>query len=147
MSDLVKSVLDYVDNHLYEEITIDKISKIVFFDKGYLMKKFKAEIGISIVTYINQEKVFNSIKFLYSNDSLLKIALNNGFNSLEYYSEIFSRVLGVSPSIFRKYLSGSCREEELLLIRDSLERYKKFSTNLNKKRSSNDKILQKRYVA
>ena len=42
---------------------------------------------------------------LTTNYSILKIALNNGFNSLEYYSEIFKKVTGFNPITFKKTIN------------------------------------------
>ena len=39
---------------------------------------------------------------LFTNDTILKIALCNGFNSQEYYSEKFKEVIGIPPLTFRK---------------------------------------------
>ena len=69
------------------------------------MKKFKKEIGITIFDYLNKYRVNNSIKQINSsNDSLTKIALNNGFYSLEYFSEIFKKEIGVSPQKYKKII-------------------------------------------
>ena len=92
-------ILDYLDSHLYEEISIDILSDYIGYDKYYIMKIFKNDVGISIKTYINQQKIINSLKLLEEDSYLLSIALNSGYNSLEYYSEVFSKIMGVSPSI------------------------------------------------
>ena len=42
-----------IDNNLYEEISIDIIASTLCYDRFYIMKTFKKELGISIVTYIN----------------------------------------------------------------------------------------------
>ena len=51
-----------------------------------------------------QIEKFNSIKFIQnSSDSFTKIALCNGFYSLEYFSETFNKVMGVSPRVFQNF--------------------------------------------
>ena len=97
MNKIVLDILNFIDNNLYEEISIDIIASTLCYDRFYIMKTFKKELGISIVTYINYLKVLRSLSFYSNDDSILKIALCNGFNSLEYYSEIFKTFLGVSP--------------------------------------------------
>ena len=67
------------------------------------MKKFKKEIGDSIISYINKLRVYNSLSELnHTNNSIVLISINNGFNSLEYYSEMFKKIIGISPSKYRK---------------------------------------------
>jgi len=68
------------------------------------MRKFKENTGLTINQYINNRKIQNSMHALtYTDDSMLKIALNNGFNSLEYFSEQFTKIVGLSPSKFRNF--------------------------------------------
>lgn len=68
------------------------------------MKLFKKEIGISLFDYINNLRIYNSINSINnSNKLLIRIAIENGFYSLEYYSEMFKKIIGVSPSIYKKF--------------------------------------------
>lgn len=131
-------ILDYLDSHLYEEISIDILSDYIGYDKYYIMKIFKNDVGISIKTYINQQKIINSLKLLEEDSYLLSIALNSGYNSLEYYSEVFSKIMGVSPSIYRKYLLGICKEEERIIIESSLLLLGELKSKIDKIRYKKD---------
>lgn len=122
MNKIVLDVLSFIDNNLYEELTIDIIASTLCYDKFYIMKTFKKELGISIVTYINYLKVLRSLSFYSNDDHILKIALCNGFNSLEYYSEIFKTFLGVSPITYKKYINGETLSiEDMELLRNSIQ--------------------------
>ena len=68
------------------------------------MKRFKRELGISIHEYINTIRIYNSLAYFKDNNYVLSIALNNGFNSLEYFSETFKKIMGVSPTVYKNYL-------------------------------------------
>lgn len=125
---LICRILDYIDSHLNDEIDIFNLSRYLCYDKFYLMKKFKSELGISIITYVNRMRIYNSLLDLDSDELLLKVALNNGFNSLEYYSEIFSKVMGFSPSVMRRYFEGTLNKEELLSVKDTIAKMIKFRT-------------------
>ena len=57
MNKIVLDILNFIDNNLYEEISIDIIASTLCYDKFYIMKTFKKELGISIVTYINYLKI------------------------------------------------------------------------------------------
>jgi AraC-like DNA-binding protein len=133
MNELVNNILDYIDTNLDNEINIDTLSNVFNYDKFYIMKLFKRELGISIVTYINFIKVLNSLNYYECDESILKIALSNGFNSLEYYSEVFKSFLGVSPTIYKKYISGDeVNVEDVILLRNSImgiSKYKTFISN------------------
>ena len=102
-NELVCNILDYLDENINTIISIDMISSIFCYDKTYIMKRFKKELGISIVNYMNIIKIYNSLKYFKNDDSILKISIESGFNSLEYYSEMFKKVIGVSPMTYKQF--------------------------------------------
>ena len=122
-NELVVKILNYIDDNLYKRITMDEISSIFYFNKDYLMRIFKKELDITIMDYINKRRIYNSLELLKNTDDLvIKVALNSGYSSLEYYSETFTKVLGVSPLTYRKFtrVNSQISEDELDIIRTRL---------------------------
>ena len=122
-NELVVKILNYIDDNLYKRITMDEISSIFYFNKDYLMRIFKKELDITIMDYINKRRIYNSLDLLKNSDDLIiKIALNSGYSSLEYYSETFTKILGVSPLTYRKFtrVNSQISDEELNIIRENL---------------------------
>ena len=113
-NELVCNIIEYLNNNINKEITIDELSMLFYFDKTYIMKKFKKELNISIHQYINTIRIYNSLPYFVEDNYILSIAYNNGFNSLEYFSEIFKNTMGVSPKIYRNYLNHKNISEENL---------------------------------
>lgn len=117
-NDLICNIIEYLNNNINKEITIDELSTLFYFNKTYIMKKFKKELNISIHEYINTIRIYNSLPYFKEDNYILNIAFRNGFNSLEYYSKIFKKNMGVSPNIYKKYLSYkniTDKEEEKIL--------------------------------
>ncbi len=117
-NDLICNIIEYLNNNINKEITIDELSVLFYFNKTYIMKRFKKELNISIHEYINTIRIYNSLPYFKEDNYILSIAFKNGFNSLEYYSEIFKKNIGVSPNIYKKYLSYkniTDKEEEKIL--------------------------------
>ena len=82
---IVLSICNYIDSNITKSIKIDDIANYFHFDRYYLMKLFKKEMGITIIEYINSRKIQNSLPPLVNTDEkILKIALTSGVNSLEY---------------------------------------------------------------
>lgn len=119
---LICDILEYIDNNINKEITIEEISQIFFFDKYYIMKLFKKELKITIINYINSMRIYNSLKDYKYNNQVIRIALNNGFNSLEYYSETFKNILKVSPREYRYFIqrNSNLSLEKIVTIRIGL---------------------------
>ena len=99
---LIINILKYIEDNLYDNISIDAIAIQFYFNRFYIMRLFKKETGLTITEYINTRRIIKSLKQLVnSNDRILKVALDNGYHSLEYYSEIFYKTMGYSPLEFR----------------------------------------------
>ena len=101
---LIVDILDYLDNNLYKQISINEISKTFNYNKDYIMRLFKKELNITIIEYINSKRVYFSLdKIKNSKDSILKISLDAGFSSQEYFCEMFTKTIGVSPLKYRNF--------------------------------------------
>lgn len=150
MNELVLKILDYIDNNLYKKISMDELSKVFFFNKDYIMRTFKRELGMTIIDYINKKRIFNSLEALKNTDDMmLKIALKHGYVSQEYFSEIFSKYMGVSPLIYRKFtkINNTIDYDDITLIRKNLVELKYQLDKVNKYRNNieneNIKVLSK----
>lgn len=104
-NELVCNILEYINSNINEEISIDKLSYLFFFNRTYIMKRFKKELKISINEYINSMRIYNSLSLFKDNNYISSIGYKNGFNSLEYFSETFKKVLGVNPNTYKKYIN------------------------------------------
>ena len=104
-NEIVCNIIDFIETNLNCKISIEDITNKFFYDRYYLMKLFKREMGISIIVFINYLKIYHSINDIRNTTySLTKIALFNGFSSIEYFSEVFHQVIGVSPRDYRLFV-------------------------------------------
>ena len=140
--ELVSYIIDYLNSNINRFVSIDELALYFGYEKSYIMKVFKKHIGITIKAYQNDRRILNSIKGIYNGDSLLKVALDNGFNSLEYYSEIFTKVVGVNPSVYKKFLRNNCSMEDLAIINRYSEGVKLLNIKLLEYRVYGDKVLR-----
>lgn len=118
-NDLVCNILKYINNNINTEITILNLSNIFAYDKTYIMKRFKRELGITIKDYINSKRILNSLNNYTQDNSILRIALLNGYNNIEYYSEVFKNIMGISPRKYKKFILplNNLNQEEINTIR------------------------------
>ena len=122
--DVVCDILEYINKNINREITIDELANRFYFDKTYIMKRFKKEIGYTIHDYINMMRIFNSIELYKYDNYILSIALKNGFNSIEYYSEMFKKIIGVNPLKYKKFINRSfdITDNEINLILNNINK-------------------------
>ena len=122
-NDITRQVLTYIDNNIYAKISLEELARIFYFNKDYIMRSFKKELGITIIDYMNKKRIYQSLKELQTtNDSILKVALEHGFTSQEYFTEIFNKIMGVNPLSYRKFTKNhpSLSEDEYNTIRKNL---------------------------
>lgn len=133
-NELICDILEYINSNINKEITIDELSTMFFFNKTYIMKRFKREIGITIHSYINSIRVYNSLLDFKSDNYILSIALKHGFNSLEYFSETFKKIMGVSPQIYKKFIfiSSNISIKDDTTIRNSIAKLQSIKDNTTK---------------
>lgn len=141
----IKEICEFVLNNINTNISPEQIAGIFHYNKSYLMRKFKEYTGFTINEFINEYRVYNSTNpLIYTDHSILKIALTNGFNSLEYYSEKFKDIIGTSPLKFRQIYTKllevaqkSKNPVELRYIKKSLEELQYYQEYLNRFGTSN----------
>lgn len=103
-NELVCNILDFLEINLNRKVSIEEVSYHFSYNRYYIMKTFKKEIGVSILVYMNRLRIWNSMLDIQNTSfSFTKIALRNGFYSLEYFSETFHQIMGVSPRVFQNY--------------------------------------------
>lgn len=99
----MKTVLKYVEEHYTEKLTIDDMAELTFYSKSHFMKFFKAHMGTGFTEYLNDYRLTMAARLLKSSDeSILMIAEESGFDNLSYFNRIFKRKYGVSPGSYRK---------------------------------------------
>ena len=99
----MKTVLKYVEEHYTEKLTIDDMAKLTFYSKSHFMKFFKVNMGTGFTEYLNDYRLTMAARLLKSSDeSILMIAEESGFDNLSYFNRIFKRKYGVSPGSYRK---------------------------------------------
>ena len=83
---LICQILNYIDTNWCNKLSINDLENRFYYNRYYIMKLFKREIGVTIFDYVNNFKIYKSInEIAISNNSMITIAINCGFNSLEYF--------------------------------------------------------------
>lgn len=101
-------LIDYIERHLEENITLSQMAAMLNFSQAYLSQRFKEETGIPLHQYIIRRRVQRAKQLLQcSNLSLTDIALRCGFCSHSHLSRCFRRIEGIPPSAFRLGIDGN----------------------------------------
>jgi two-component system response regulator YesN len=108
---VIGKVKEYMQANLKNDITREDIANHVYLNPDYLTRIFKKATGLSIIEYLTDARIKKSIVLL--NDSNLPIstvAIEVGYDNLTYFSKLFKKAIGSSPSEFRKQSAKSENE-------------------------------------
>ncbi len=97
-------IMKYVYEHYSENnLTIQTIAKNVYLSQTYLCAFFKKSTGKTLNEYITEVRIEKAKELLQdSNDKLYEIATYIGFTDANYFSTLFKKYTGCTPSEFRE---------------------------------------------
>ena len=104
-SPVVSSAINEIDLNLGSAISLDSIARKLNVNKNYLSRTFHKEIGQTLTNYINSERIRTSLNMLLTtNASITEIAANVGIYDVNYYTKLFKKIYGKTPTMYRKEL-------------------------------------------
>lgn len=102
-SKLTIDVANYIQHHMSEPITAEKIAEELFLNRSYLSRKFKEETGETLTDFILKEKTEEAKRLLcYSDKPLTAIGSYLGFSSASHFSRVFKTYVGCTPREYRE---------------------------------------------
>lgn len=100
--DVIVSILKTVNQRYSQPILLEDLAKESYLSYNYLSKKFKEETGETFRDYLKHIRLNHAAKELcQSDESVLKIAVNNGFSSSKSFHKMFKDYFGLTPKKYR----------------------------------------------
>ncbi len=93
---LVK-ILEYINEHLTEEITIDTIAEKFYLSRYYLMHFFKEETGYTIGNYITEKRLLFAKNLVQNGCSVTEACFQSGFRNYSTFSRAFKNAFHTVP--------------------------------------------------
>ncbi|WP_426490439.1 AraC family transcriptional regulator N-terminal domain-containing protein [Hymenobacter sp. 102] len=101
------AVVQYIKQHLTEQITVEKLAELACMSKATFFRVFKRELGLTPVEYVIQERLQEAKRLL--RNPLVKVAdvcFRAGFNNTAYFQKIFKQYEGVTPGMYKRQALG-----------------------------------------
>ncbi len=103
------TIVEYINENIYKNITVAEIAEYMHFNRSYLSRKFKNQIGIELSKYIQQCKLEESKNLLrYSDKSISEISNLLCFSSQSHFQNAFKKQFKITPQTFRNSESMLC---------------------------------------
>lgn len=97
------SVCSYIMSHYSENLTVDWLAATVGLSPKYLSRVFMQEKGVSMIDYLTEVRLENACGLLlYSDKCISDIAEQVGYRDALYFSKVFKRRKGLSPTQYRE---------------------------------------------
>ncbi len=90
-------IIDYINEHLVEEITIDKLSSYFYLNRYYLMHFFKEETGYTIGNYITEKRLLLAKNLLQNGSPITEACYRSGFKNYSTFSRAFKKAYNTIP--------------------------------------------------
>lgn len=101
----INQVIEHINVHFNEELLLKDIADHVYLTPQYLCLLFKKETGKTINRYLSEIRIQKSKEYLKDKRmTLYEVSYRVGFNDQNYYTKVFKKLTGVSPSMFREQL-------------------------------------------
>jgi AraC family transcriptional regulator len=101
----LKRVIEYINEHLQDELSLVELSRIAKLSPHHFATAFKASTGISPHSYVIERRIDRARDLLLRKEKTIsEIAVAVGFSSQSHLTANFRRTMGVTPRKFRESL-------------------------------------------
>lgn len=90
-------LLNYINNNLTSNLTVDSLAEHVHLNKSYLMHMFKSETGYTLMEYITEKRLFLAKYLIRQGTSLTDSCFESGFNNYTSFYRAYRKHYGTSP--------------------------------------------------
>ncbi len=98
----INFILEYLNNNIEGDLSLDAIADELSLDKYYLIRKFNERMGLSPHQYIKQIRLVKARDLLKKEISVTDVCFQCGFNDYSNFIRSFKQNFGVSPKQFTK---------------------------------------------
>lgn len=99
----IQQTIEYIDEHLDEEINIDRLAKLASLSQFYYQRLFRRLVKKPVAEYVKLRRMAKATEALTQKDQrILDVALDLGFSSHEHFTRTFKDTFGMTPEEYRK---------------------------------------------
>lgn len=100
---ILTHAMEYIRLNAGSHISVAALAEFCHCSESYISRIFKRRIGVNINVYINKVRMeLAKNHLLLSTESISSIAARVGFNDPNYFSRVFTQIIGISPTEFRR---------------------------------------------
>jgi two-component system, response regulator YesN len=99
----IKKILDYINDHYTEPLTLADVAQYFHFNPSYLSSYLSAHNNEGFIEYLNKVRIEEASRLLIQGSvSISEISSMVGYSDHSYFCKVFKKMKGLSPSQFRR---------------------------------------------
>lgn len=100
----INRIVDYINRHYTEEITLDVLAKRYHFSKYYISHLFKEQVGISPYDYLISRRLYVCNNLIRSNHTIKEACFMVGFKNYANFYRLYKKHFRITPQQFKEQL-------------------------------------------
>lgn len=101
-SPAVEKAFAFMEASFHEPLSLTRIARASHVSSSHLCRIFKQETGRTVVEHLQRLRIHHATELLASSPrSLVEVALDCGFESIEHFYRLFRRFIGTTPRSYR----------------------------------------------
>ena len=95
-------IAEYIRLNYDKQIRLNDLAQKLYLSNAYLSKYIKRQFGMSFIDYVNSVRLNYAVsQLLYSDKSVVRIAMDTGFASSAALNKTFKEKYGMTPTVYR----------------------------------------------
>lgn len=104
-ADLIKKSINYIKLNFSEQLTLSELSSVANMSDKYFCQIFRKQTGQTAFSFLHNVRVEHAMIMLKeTNDSVLDISMDCGFENISFFIRKFKEITNMTPGSYRKYI-------------------------------------------
>lgn len=105
----IQACVQYINSNLNQDLRIETLAEKSCMSRNHFIRKFKLEMGVTPIQYINNRKIEKAQYYLFVGDRNVKdIAYSLGFYEMSNFYRLFKQIAGITPQEYQKQIQRNC---------------------------------------
>ena len=102
-SSAIDAAVLFIQQHYRENICLEDLLSVTNYCKSHFIRIFKNATGFKFTDYVNHYRIEKScLDLIYSDKNITEIAIENGFNNIQYFSKTFKDYMRCTPMQYKR---------------------------------------------